>query len=703
METLTLPRLREDLELLPGPRAVDGSPTWSIFDPPRNRYFRIGWLAFEMLSRWYLTTSDRLIERVRHDTNLDVDQHDVETLMKFLWQNSLTRDSASGNSSDYLEQYNATRTRPSQWLMHHYLFFRVPLVRPDSFLNATRHWAEPLYSRTFAAIVMIMALAGIYLVSRQWDQFVHTFLYFFNWESLIFYAVALIVIKAFHELGHAYTAKRYGCRVPAMGVAFLVMFPVLYTDATNAWRLTSRWQRVHIAAAGMLTELMIAAFATVAWAILPDGPARSIAFFAATTSWIMSLFININPLMRFDGYYLLSDFLGIDNLQERSFRFGRWKLRRVLFGASEAKPENVSSDMTRFLTLFAWAVWIYRFFLFLAIALLVYHLFFKLLGIFLFVVEITWFILLPIARELMVWWGHRKNYLTSRRFAMTTFLLMMGLGLLFIPWQETTRFPGILEYSQRATVYPHEAGRLIEIFIEEGDHVQKGDAIARLESPEIDYAFRKEAEKIRILEFRIARMAASLEELSNLNVLYEELNEARSAFAGLESRREKLTLRAPIAGEVLDVASSMHPGRWINTSLAVAFIGATENLHIKGYLEENKLSGIATGLPAEFVPDDQHRSAINATIVDIEQTNTDKFDEFYLASVYGGDVGVREDQEGNLVPETSVYRVRLDTEALDSPPRQVVTGAIRARGEPLSLFDRIYRQVAAVVIRETGF
>lgn len=703
METLTLPRLRDDLELLPGPRAVDGSPTWSIFDPPRNRYFRIGWLAFEMLSRWYLTTSDRLIERVRHDTNLDVDQHDVETLMKFLWQNSLTRDSASGNSSDYLEQYNATRTRPSQWLMHHYLFFRVPLVRPDSFLNATRHWVEPLYSRTFIAIVMITALAGIYLVSRQWDQFVHTFLYFFNWESLIFYAVALIVIKAFHELGHAYTAKRYGCRVPAMGVAFLVMFPVLYTDATNAWRLTSRWQRVHIAAAGMLTELTIAAFATVAWAILPDGPARSIAFFAATTSWIMSLFININPLMRFDGYYLLSDFLGIDNLQERSFRFGRWKLRRILFGASEAKPENVSSDMTRFLTLFAWAVWIYRFFLFLAIALLVYHLFFKLLGIFLFVVEITWFILLPVGRELVVWWSHRRDYFITRQFAVTVLLFIGGLVLLFLPWQETTRFPGVLEYTQRATVYPHESGRVVELFVSEGDHVEKGDPIARLESPEIDYAFRQGIEKIRILEFRIARTAASVEELANLNVLYEELNEARSAVVGLESRRNQLTLRAPIAGEVLDVARAMHQGRWINPSLAVAFIGATGQLHVKGYLEENKLSGIASGAQAEFVPDDPQRATLTATIVDIEQANADKFDELYLASTYGGDIAVREDQKGNLVPETSVYRVRLDTEAVNPPPRQVVTGIIRARGEPLSLFDRIYRQVAAVIIREAGF
>ncbi|MDZ7842934.1 MAG: biotin/lipoyl-binding protein [Gammaproteobacteria bacterium] len=703
MEALTLPELRDDLELLPGPRAVDGSPTWSIFDPPRNRYFRIGWLAFEMLARWSTTNSERLIARVRAETGLDATRRDVEALIRFLWANSLTRRSPSGSNRDYLQQHAAARGKLSQWLIHRYLFFRIPLVRPDRFLDATRRWVEPLYGRAFALVTVIVGLLGLYLATRQWDEFVHTFLYFFNFQSLVFYAVALVVIKAFHELGHAYTAKRYGCRVPTMGLAFLVLFPVLYTDATDAWRLTSRRQRAHIAAAGMLTELGIAAFATCAWAILPDGALRSVAFFAATTSWVLSLLINLNPLMRFDGYYLLSDVTGIENLQERSFRFGRWRLRRLLFGARDPAPETVAAGTARFLTWFAWATWVYRFFLFLGIALLVYFLFFKLLGLILFVTEITWFILMPIARELAAWWSRRRDYFATRQFLRTSLLLLSALGLFFVPWQETTRFPGVLEYVQRATVYPHEAGRVVSVSVKEGDRVRRGDAIARLESPEVEHALRMEAERVRILELRIARTAASADELAWLNVLYEELDRTRAALKSYQDRREKLTLRASLNGQILDLADALHPGRWVNPRLAVAFIAATDAVYVKGYLEESKLVGVMVGAEAEFVPDDPLRPTVVARIVDVEQAGDGQFDEPYLASVYGGDIAVREDTDGRLVSEQSIYKVRLLPDDAVPPPGQVVTGAVRARGTPLSLFDRLYRQIAAVIIRETGF
>lgn len=703
MEALSLPDLRDDLELLPGPRAIDGSPTWSIFDPPRNRYFRIGWLAFEMLARWSTANSDRLLARVRAETGLQATRSDVEALIRFLWSNSLTRRSPSGSNCDYLAQHEASRTRLRQWLLHRYLFFRIPLVCPDRFLDATRRWVDPLYSRSFVFVTVVVGLAGLYLATRQWDEFVHTFLYFFNFQSLAFYALALIAIKALHELGHAYTAKRYGCRVPTMGLAFLVLFPVLYTDATDAWRLTSRRRRVHIAAAGMLTELTIAAFATFAWAILPDGTLRSMAFFAATTSWVLSLLINTNPLMRFDGYYLLSDATGIENLQERSFRFGRWRLRRLLFGVHDPAPETVPTVTARFLTWFAWATWVYRFFLFLGIALLVYFLFFKALGLILFVTEITWFILMPISRELSVWWGRRREYFATRQSIVSVLLLLFGLGLLFVPWQETTRFPGILQYTERATVYPHEAGRIVSVLVKEGDRVRRGDPIARLESPRVEHALRMETERARILDLRVARAAASAGELAWLNVLYEELDRTRAALSGYQARREKLTLRAPLDGEVLDLADALHPGRWVASDLAIAFIAATEAMHVHAYLEEGKLSGVEIGTRAQFVPDDPLRPPLTARIVEIEQTGGGELEEPYVASVYGGDIAVREDAEGRLVAERSIYKVRLQPDHAVPSPGQVVTGTVRASGRPLSLFDRLYRRTAAVFIRETGF
>src|SRR5690606_11708462 len=122
-------------------------------------------------------------------------------------------------------------------------------------------------------------------------------------EGFLLYGLTLVLVKSAHELGHALVSQRLGCRVASMGVAFLVMFPVLYTDTTDAWKLQSRRDRLRIVTAGVRTELYLALIATFLWGVLPDGSLRSAAFFIATTSWVTSVLVNISPFMRFDGYY----------------------------------------------------------------------------------------------------------------------------------------------------------------------------------------------------------------------------------------------------------------------------------------------------------------------------------------------------------------------------------------------------------------
>src|SRR3569833_2826403 len=120
-------------------------------------------------------------------------------------------------------------------------------------------------------------------------------------------------------------AKRYGCRVPTMGVAFLVLFPVAYTDVNDEWRLRERRQRLAVGADGMLTELAVAAWATLARVMLPEGELRNTTFVLATFTWISSIAIITSPFMRFDCFFLLSDWLDFPNLHQRAFALGRWQ------------------------------------------------------------------------------------------------------------------------------------------------------------------------------------------------------------------------------------------------------------------------------------------------------------------------------------------------------------------------------------------
>ena len=372
----SLPLLREELGLYPGPRSWDGSPSWSLHDPAGNRFFRIGWREFEILRRWDEGDSQRIATRIGTETTLTITPDQVIALTQFLIANHLIQPGGTVDLARFSRQ--AGQRRP--WylrLLHGYLFFRIPLVRPDHFLVRTLPAVRWFFAPHFWYAMAVTALLGLYLAARQWDTFVRTFDYLFSWEGVLLFLATLLLVKTAHELGHAYTARRFGCRIPVMGVAFLVMWPMLYTETSEVWKLPARNQRLAVGAAGMAAELALAAMATLAWSFLPDGPARSAAFFTATLSWIMTLTFNLNPFMRFDGYYLLSDWLEIHNLHDRAFALGRWRLRKALLGLGDPPPEALPADRLRFLILFSYATWLYRLLLFLGIAMLVYYFFFK--------------------------------------------------------------------------------------------------------------------------------------------------------------------------------------------------------------------------------------------------------------------------------------------------------------------------------------
>lgn len=699
----TLPRLRANLTFLPSAPTPDGQPMWTIVDPVRNRYFQIGWAAQQLLERWACGTIDRLIHSVQCETTCRVTEQDVHDLITFLFANNLTEAAPNGSSRDYAAQADAKRQGWATWLVHHYLFFRIPLVRPERFLRRTLPLVAPLYTRTAAALVMLLGVIGLYLVSRQWDSFLTTFPHFFNFHGAVLSASALAVIKVLHELGHAYTATRYGCRVQTMGVAFLVLFPVLYSDTTEAWRLTSRRQRLAIAAAGVVTELALAAVATVLWSFLPDGPARSIAFVVAAVSWVVGLSINVNPLMRFDGYFLLSDWLGVPNLQDRAFAFGRWQLRELLFAAGEAPPEVLSAALRRKLILYAWATWLYRFFLFLGIAVLVYYFFFKALGVILFAVEILWFILLPIWRELTAWWQERTSFVVTGRFWVTAATATTLMLLAFVPWPTRVSLPAVAQATPYATLYAPAPARIRAITVHPGQRVQAGDRLMTLESPAIEKDLTLTQMHIEQLDIRVRRQAANQTDRTQHSVVIESLRSRTAEWRGLMEKRDNLTILAPITGVVTDCAESLHPGRWVNEKLALAYVIGPEQAEIDAVAPESELAYLEPGQAARFVPDDLTRESVIARVQEVRHIDEASFSLPYHASIYGGGIAARKDLQGRVKPETSMYRVRVELLGRVPGWNQAVKGTLQVDGRHWSLAQRVWERIIAVAVRESGF
>ncbi|MDC6132410.1 hypothetical protein PPH41_32045, partial [Burkholderia gladioli] len=206
-----LPQLRQELTLSPGAATPEGAPTWMLHDPAANRFFQLGWPAFELLSRWPLDDPRAMVEAVNRDTTLTVTLDDLDALLRLLrHQNLLVSNSAADTAR--LEQHEAAHhTSRGMWLLKHYLMVRIPLWHPMPFLRATARHVAFAFRPAFWYLVAAVALLGLFLVSRRWDEFLHTFHGYADWRGLVGVGIALGFAKVLHEFGHAYTAQRHGC------------------------------------------------------------------------------------------------------------------------------------------------------------------------------------------------------------------------------------------------------------------------------------------------------------------------------------------------------------------------------------------------------------------------------------------------------------------------------------------------------------
>jgi putative peptide zinc metalloprotease protein len=705
-----LPRLRPDLRLSPGPQARDGGPSWSIFDPARNAYFRIGWAAREILARWGLGRVGAVAEAVNRETTLTIDDEDVQDFARFLQLNELT---AADHPSGIAWLAERARTREKSLLsqaVHGYLFFRIPLLRPDRFLTAALPMVGPLFSRTWRQIVMALGLIGLFLVSRQWDAFVGGLADIATWESAAALALTVAVIKVVHEFGHAFTARRYGCPVPTMGVAFLVMWPVLYTDTTHAYRLTSRRQRLEVAGAGIMVELFIAALATFAWALLPPGALRDAMQTAAVVSWIGTLAINLNPLMRFDGYYLLADALDTPNLQDRAFALGKWRLREALFGLKNPPPETVSDGLRRVMIVYAYATWIYRFFLFLGIAVLVYHMAFKALGVFLMGVEIVYFIALPIWRELAAWWERRRE-VGFNRHVLTTFCGLVGVGgLLTLPFPWPVKAPAVLRPAETLALHAPIVAQVKSSPFANGAEIPAGTALIELASPDLDYEAERTARRIVALSAMIERQSALADSADQVGVLKEELRTAQALAIGVAALQAQMTITAPFDGRLTDLADPLRPGQWVRPEQTLGRVASIDRRRVTVFIAADDLSRVETGASARFISDDPAAPALPLRLEEIASANADALDAPLLSARFGGPIpttpikgrkGAAQERptapvyRAVLTPTDQIFAARL--------PPQTLAGRVFIDAPPQSLIRRGWNAAAAVLIRESGF
>jgi putative peptide zinc metalloprotease protein len=695
--------LRPDLSISGGAPALDGSPRWIIQDPGRNQFFQIDWMMFEVLKRWSLGDPKSIIYSINSETTLTLSKEDFEQVLHFLSANQLLDHQDHKGTEAFMEQIQAKKQHWVKTAIHHYLFFRIPLVRPDVFLHYLLPFARPFMSLKFLKASALAAAVGLALVLREWDKFSSYLVDIFSWDGLLAYGIALSGIKVLHELGHALQAKRYGCKVPAMGLAFLVMWPLPYTDVNESWKLKNRYDRLLISSSGILTELCIAGWATLLWVFLPDGPIRMAAFVVATITWVGTLAINASPFMRFDGYFILSDFLDMPNLHSRSFAFSRWQLRRWIFLTDEPLPEEVSPQKKFWMIIFGFVTWVYRLIIFLGIAAMVYHFFFKALGLFLFVIEIVWFIALPILNELKDW---KKRELSLKAAFERNAVRMIGfvfILFLILPLNLRVHGSGILRSAEQQFIVLPVSATVAQVPLQSGSSVKQGDLLFSANSGEIDAKLSALEAKERSSTHMSGASGFDPELRVRQQVFQEEANSAKAQRESWSAEKKRLQPTAEFSGKVVDTLPSVQVGEVLAKNTHVLTVIDDQNWIVEAYFQESEVSRMGHGYWAQFLSDTPGHGSLGLTVINIDKDATRVLPNGSLASSFGGPIAVR-DQDGRSIPENAIYRVVFKVDSREHPP---VTSQLRGKvvvwciPRPYAL--DIARHLVATIIKESGW
>lgn len=309
--------LRKDLRII---RPEKDGDSIMLFDPVSENYFRITPSTALILGRMNKNCPLEEFEQKLTRAGIPFSHDELLGLISFLQQNNLTAFEIGAYEN---KKKMIANVKEQTWLLRLasvYMFFKLPPWHPDRFLKAIGPYVSFLAGKFFLYPVLLVSLLGYLLVLRDFSTVRTTFLDSLSWAGLAKYFAAIILLKIVHEFSHALAAVHFNCRVRAFGVSFIVFYPRLFTDTTDSWRLPRR-QRLLIDAGGLIGELLLGGIAALLWCYLPPGAFKSTMFYIFAVSSLSTILMNGNPLIRYDGYYILCDLLNAENLMMRSTEF----------------------------------------------------------------------------------------------------------------------------------------------------------------------------------------------------------------------------------------------------------------------------------------------------------------------------------------------------------------------------------------------
>ncbi len=613
--------LRYDIELMPGGIDINGSKCFMLFDPVSDNYFRL------------TNENKRIIELISEDIpvlkfmkklerhGINVAQEKILQLIGFLHQNNLTLPVAHTTHKRTLTAQEQMKKMRFKVLLSSYLFFRIPLIKPDKFLNDSVNIVKSVFNRWMLLALIFFATCGYICVIVNLHKLSNIFINSITVKGLIRYSIAIMIIKIVHEFAHAYATKIAGCRVRRMGIALVFFVPRLYSDLTDAWRVSSRKMRFLIDGAGIISELIIGGIAALVWANTMTGTTNTVAYYIFAVSILNTIFINGNPLIRYDGYYMLMDALNVDNLQKRSIEMMKYIRHKLFFGIEGKIPDGYYTKARYSLVVYGIGAYIYRIFLYTSIIMVVYFQFTKAIGIILLFLEVYVLMIMPLQMEIKQL-SMMKKKMKKKNVLLTTLFTGLILAVLILPLPWSIEMPCITQSNNSSFVYTQVDGFLKDIKIKDGETVASNDIVVTLKNPNIQWQLTEQEQEKKIAQLKLDTLTADKDTLSLTVTQRMIVSKVNESIEELKRQEELQINRAQTSGIFALYDRKLKIGKWLPKGTLIGEIFTPNSIILDAYIVESDYSKIKKDDKVAFFLDDDLRT-YSGTVITVMPVPTE--------------------------------------------------------------------------------
>lgn len=570
-----------------------GEKWYVLEDPFNNQFFRIRPAAYDFLARLNSrqTVEEAWLECLQLNPDATPGQEEVIQLLSQLYHANLIHYELPADSQKFFERYKKRKSKETRATLLNIMFAKFPFLDPSDFLERAKSYIGFFFNPITFFIWLGMVVYAVKLALDNWSGLLNQSQSVLSANNLPLLYICIILIKVCHEFGHAFLCKKYGGEVHKMGIMLMLFTPIPFIDASSSWAFTSKWQRILVAFGGIMVELFIAAIAMFIWANTGDGLIHNLAYNVVFLASVTTVLFNGNPLLRYDGYYMLSDWLEIPNLSSRSTRQLYHIAERFLLGVQKSKSVAHNFIDACWLTLYGITSLIYRIIVFVGIILFVANQF-LILGVIMALICVVSWGLTPLCRFANYLWNsprlERNRFRVIANAAGLFAVFFVSLGRL--PFPNYFHAPGVIkarDFTQISNEYP---GFFETVFVPSGSSVTVGQPLFRLNNKTLGFDLKSAEAKLK--EINALRLSALKDETESLVAIERQLQVLKDQIDYYKRRIQLLTVCAPHDGIWVAPQLDEYPGMWSDRGNPIGYIINSDSFYFSSIVSQNDVSRV---------------------------------------------------------------------------------------------------------------